>query len=102
MSAQVGFEVAELDRIVTASASAAAITFRDGTAITVGPNSAVNLTSFKFESNKQDDSMVIGLLKGSMRFITGLLGKRNPEKVHISTTTATIGIRGTDFILEAQ
>lgn len=46
--------------------------------------------------------MAIGLIGGTMRFITGLLGKHSPDRVRISTSTATVGIRGTDFILEAE
>lgn len=33
--------------------------------------------------------------------ITGLLGKK-PETVRVDTQTATIGIRGTDFIVKAD
>lgn len=46
--------------------------------------------------------MAINLISGSMRFISGLLGKRNPERIGISTPTAVVGIRGTDFILEVE
>ena len=95
-----GDGVATRDRIVTGPSSAAALVLRDGTAITVGPNSTVDLTSFQFEPTRQEGGMVIGLIKGSIRFITGFIGKHNPESVRISTLTATAGIRGTDFILE--
>jgi hypothetical protein len=96
-----GDGVAVQDRIVTGPASAAALTLRDGTALMVGPGSTVNLTSFRYESDKQEGSMALFLLKGSLRFITGLIGQRHPEQVSISTTTLTVGIRGTDFIVEA-
>jgi hypothetical protein len=36
-------------------------------------------------------------LKGGVRALTGLIGKRNPQNVEVRTTTATIGIRGTSF-----
>lgn len=96
-----GFGLMERDRVVTGPASAATIGLRDGTRITVGPGSTVDLSSFQFEPTKQEGSMVLALLKGSVRFVTGILGKRNPDSVRISTSTATVGIRGTDFILEA-
>jgi len=37
------------------------------------------------------------MLKGGLRAVTGLIGKRNREKVSFQTETATIGIRGTHF-----
>jgi hypothetical protein len=102
LSARPGDPVGERDRIATGPNSATAFTLRDGTSILVGSNSALDLTSFQYEPTRQDGSMVIGLLSGSMRFITGLLGRRNADRIRISSPTMTIGIRGTDFILEAE
>ena len=100
--ARPGDMVAEQDRISTGPDSATAFTLRDGTIISVGSNSALEVTRFQFEPTKQEGSMAIGLLSGSMRFISGLLGKLQRDRVQISTRTATVGIRGTDFILEAE
>ncbi|OIQ96246.1 hypothetical protein GALL_217630 [mine drainage metagenome] len=46
---------------------------------------------------KANDDMLISLIKGGSRSVTGLLGKRNPAKEKMNTLTATIGIRGTHF-----
>ncbi len=100
--ARPGDPVAERDRIWTGPHSATAFAMRDGTSISVGPNSALDMTSFQYEPTKQEGSMAINLISGSMRFVTGLLGKRNPERIEISTPTAVVGIRGTDFILEVE
>lgn len=97
-----GDAVLERDHIITGPQSATAFTFRDGTSISLGPNSNVTVKGFQYESTKQEGSMALGLLSGTMRFITGLLGKQSPDRVRIATSTATIGIRGTDFILEAE
>lgn len=99
---RVGDPVVELDRISTGTNSATSFALRDGTIISVGSNSALDVTSFQFEPTKQEGSMAIGLVSGSMRFITGLLGNRDRDRIRISTPTATVGIRGTDFILEAE
>lgn len=37
-----------------------------------------------------------------MRMVTGLIGKKNPDAIRVDTQTATIGIRGTDFIVTAD
>jgi hypothetical protein len=38
----------------------------------------------------------VSLVRGGFRSITGLIGKTNPDAYQIRTTTATVGIRGTD------
>ncbi|WP_157731041.1 FecR domain-containing protein [Variovorax sp. HW608] len=50
----------------------------------------------------QDGGMLIALLQGSARMITGLIGKTHPDAVRVETPTAVISIRGTDFIVQAD
>jgi hypothetical protein len=99
-AALVGDGVFETERIVTGAGASAAVTLKDGTLLMVGPGSTVALPRFQFDASTQSGSLVLSLFKGSMRVITGLLGKLHPERVQISTPTATVGIRGTDFIVE--
>ena len=49
------------------------------------------------EKEPKNDAVAIGLVKGGLRAVTGLVGKRNHEAVNFDTPTATIGIRGTHF-----
>jgi len=73
----------------------ALIGFKDGTKFTLRPN-----TSFAIERYRQtagSESAAFRLLKGGLRAVTGALSKRDPKAIEISTTTATIGIRGTQF-----
>jgi len=41
--------------------------------------------------------MVLQLLRGGFRTITGLIAKGSPEAAKVQTSTATIGIRGRYF-----
>lgn len=41
--------------------------------------------------------MFFSLLKGGMGSVTGLLGRRNRDRVKVIAASATIGIRGTHF-----
>ncbi len=49
----------------------------------------------------QDGGMLVSLLRGTLRMVTGLIGKTHPDAVRVETQTAVIGIRGTDFIVQA-
>ncbi|MDM0077323.1 FecR domain-containing protein [Variovorax sp. J2P1-59] len=97
-----GDAVAPIDRIVTGPDSGASVVLRDGTSMVVGPSSRLDLKQFHFDSTTQDGGMLVSLLRGSLRMITGLIGKTNPDAVRVETQTAVIGIRGTDFIVQAD
>ena len=84
------------DTLNTERDSYAQIKFNDGGQLTLKPNTTVKIESFRFaEERPQDDSFVYGLLKGGLRAVTGLVGKRSKENYQLETATATIGIRGT-------
>jgi len=87
------------DTINTTRDSYAQIKFPDGGQITLKPNTSVKLDRFNFsQAEPQKDSMVFGLLKGGVRAVTGLVGKRgDPDVYQMETATATVGIRGTTF-----
>jgi hypothetical protein len=90
------------DKIISGPNSAVGITLQDGTLMSFGAKSVFQLNEFHYDPVKRDGNMLVSLLKGSMRFVTGLLGKQNPNAVAIRTPTATIGMRGTDFIVSVE
>ena len=90
------------DRLSTGKTGAAAVTLKDGTVITLGPNTTVDLNQFAFNTTTQEGNVLIELLQGSVRVVTGLLGKVNPELFKIKTPTSVVGVRGTDFIVETE
>jgi len=90
--------VDEGDVLATSDNAYARVKFTDGSEAVLRPATQVKIDQFNFEEQKpQSDGMVLSLLKGGMRAVTGLLGKRNPAAVRVATPSATIGIRGTTF-----
>jgi hypothetical protein len=92
-----GLNLQEGDRLTTADGATAVVKLQDGTRMTVRPGSEMVLSQFKYKQDAQDNSMVINMLRGGLRAITGLIAKGSPNAARIQTNTATIGIRGTDF-----
>jgi hypothetical protein len=92
-----GLNLQEGDRITTADGATAVVKLQDGTRMTVRPGSEMVLSQFKYRQDAPDNSMVINMLRGGLRAITGLIAKSSPNAARIQTNTATIGIRGTDF-----
>jgi hypothetical protein len=94
-------EVESGDTLVTEKNTYAQIRFIDHGEITLRPGTTFKIDNFAYEADKPEgDSAAFSLIKGGLRSITGLLGKRNKEKFSLKTPTATIGIRGTTFIAQ--
>jgi hypothetical protein len=94
-------EVEQGDTLVSEKNTYARIRFVDNSEITIKPNTTFKVDAFAYDAGKPDgDSASFTLVKGGLRSITGLLGKRNKEKFQLKTPTATIGIRGTTFSAE--
>ena len=89
-------EVNAGDVLTTERDSYAQINFTDGSSITLRPNSSVRVEAYSFAKDKpQEDSMFLRLVKGGLRTVTGLVGRRgNQDAYKITTNVATIGIRG--------
>lgn len=91
-------EVQEGDTLSTEQETYARIKFADGGEVVLRPGSQMKVAAYAFDEAKpQSDNIVLNMLKGGLRAVTGLVGKRNRDAVNLSTTTATIGIRGTHF-----
>lgn len=101
-SARSGDGVDQVDRIVTGKDGGASLLLRDGTALVLGAQSQLDLKQFHFDPTTHDGGIFVSLLKGSLRMVSGLIAKKQPEAVRVDTQTATIGIRGTDFIVVAD
>lgn len=83
--------------IVTEPNSSAIIKFEDGQVMALGQRSSFAIREYAY--NKQQVSAsraAFELLRGGLRFITGVIGSTNRNAVRITAGNATIGIRGTD------
>ena len=90
----IGEQLQENAVVVVAKESFVMLEFRDQTRVTLRPN-----TVFKVEAYADDtpENVRFGLAKGGLRAVSGAVGKRRPEVVRINTTSAWIGVRGTEF-----
>jgi hypothetical protein len=89
-------EVNPGDTLTTQRESYVQINFTDGSSLTMRPNTTLKLEGYRFVQDKpQEDSTFLKLVKGGMRTVTGLVGKRGDQDAYkINTSSATIGIRG--------
>lgn len=95
-----GDVIHEKDRIVVPAGGSAGITLKDETLISIGPKSILTVDRFAFDSKSHDGQVVASILRGAARFVSGLVARSNPKAIAYFTPTSTIGIRGTDVIME--
>lgn len=101
-AAKPGAGVVVTDRLSTGPQGAATLTLKDGTVLTMGPDTVMDLRQFQFDTTTQEGNFLLDLLRGSVRVVTGLLAKVSPDLFKVQTPTSVVGVRGTDFIVETQ
>ena len=76
----------------------AQLRFTDGGQISLSPRSTFGIEEYNFNGEQDGtERSFFSLLKGGLRALTGLVGKRNRSAYRVRTPVATIGIRGTMF-----
>jgi len=99
------------ERVITGKDSRLEFKFTDGTGITLGSSTIINVDTYAYrkkaaqqqpEAEEEDEGFSMSILRGTVRAFTGLLAKRRPRSVRFKTKVATIGIRGTHFAAEVE
>lgn len=101
LPASVGAAVERGDRIVTGTDGSMGITLSDNTLLSVGPNSMLDLNKYAFDNVTHVGELDANIKRGSLAVISGKLAKANPDKVKFFSGTMTLGVRGTEFVIEA-
>lgn len=101
ITAQSGMKIEKGDKIITQSKTRAQVILKDDTIITIGANSSFQFDNFFFDGSKKS-TLSMRMNRGFFRSVTGEIGKIAPERFKVKTSSATIGIRGTDFSVRLQ
>ena len=89
--------------IETGTSAKGVLAFRDDSRLTLGATTRFRVDSFVYdEKAPAEGKFLVSLLRGSVRALTGLIGKANNRNVGFTTNTATIGIRGTGLDLDCN
>lgn len=97
-----GDKVFQNDTITTESKSSITLQLKDDSLFELGADARLLASKFVYKQNAEEDSVSVRILKGTFRFISGLIAKKKPESMEVETSVATIGIRGTHVVGEAN
>ena len=98
--AKPGMAVQEADKLVTGADGTLGVTFTDNSLLSVGPNSALAIDRYVFDSTTHAGQFESTLSKGTLAAVSGKMVKQSPESMRVRTPSAIMGVRGTEFVVQ--
>jgi hypothetical protein len=90
----------DTDVITTGKNSKAQLRMTDGGMIALKQNTELQITDYHFSDENGKGSVVMELVKGGLRSVTGAIKAKNGGDYNLKTPTGSIGIRGTHYEVE--
>jgi hypothetical protein len=94
--AALSFDIESYDNVETTNGRIG-ITFLNDTRVRLTEHSQLLIDEFIYDPDPSKSKMALQFASGTARFITGKLNTINKENIAISTPSANVSIRGTDF-----
>ena len=85
------------DVLNTGAQGRAQVKFSDGGIMSLSPDSQLVIQRYNDAKDGAQDSFLVNFVRGGLRAVTGLIGKRNRDNYKVQTSASTIGIRGSGF-----
>jgi len=102
ISATVGLEIWENDTLRTGPDGSIGVIFNDDTLMSLGPESVLVIDKYVFAPKQGKFSIALRMIRGTAAYLSGIISKLAPDSAHFETPTASIGIRGTKFIVRVE
>jgi hypothetical protein len=84
------------DTVVTARAKAR-LEFVDKTTVNITEQSKITIDEFVYDPKSGSGKLAMKMVQGTARYASGQIAKNSPQNVNVTTPTATVAVRGTDF-----
>ena len=85
------------ETIYAGANSGTQILLLDQSTFTVGEDSEVVMDTFVYDPATNDGKIVASVKQGSLKVISGLISKNNPDNLTVEVPEGTLGSRGTEF-----
>jgi hypothetical protein len=94
-----GMHLQEQDALITGPDSHIAVILRDGTRLSIGPSSKLNIVQFVYNPGEKKFGLLLDLGRGVLAYVSGKIASFSPEAVRVQTPVGSIGLRGTKFVV---
>ena len=89
-------ELNQDDTVTTGEDGSVKIVLSDNSILDLEEDSEIEINDYSFNpSAPSENNSDIGVLAGTLRYVSGKIAKDDPENVSFSAGTSTIGVRGT-------
>lgn len=95
--ARPGFKLRSGDFLETEPDGSLGVVLRDNSLLSLGPSSRIAIEKFVFMPAEGKLGLTTRILRGTMAYVSGLIGRLAPDSATFVTPVATIGVRGTRF-----
>ena len=85
------------ETILAGADSGTQILLLDQSTFTIGSDSEVVMDTFIYDPDTNDGKIVANVKQGSLKVISGLISKKNPDSLTVKVPEGTLGSRGTEF-----
>ncbi|MBA3035988.1 MAG: hypothetical protein FP814_05785 [Desulfobacterium sp.] len=90
------------DLVITGTDGKVGLIFEDDTVISMGSNSKILIENFIFQPSEKKLSFIAKFFKGTASILSGQIATLAPEMFCFETPLATVGIRGTHFLVKVN
>ena len=87
-------------KIITGEKGKVQLFFEDASIFTVGRNAELLLNEFVYNPDTESGKSDVKATKGTFKFVTGKIAKKDPTQVKVRTPFATIGVRGSGGVVQ--
>ena len=88
------------DELQTGPDGSVGFTFQDNSQLSLGPNSAFIIETFRFDKTTHGGEFRTRVRRGTLGVISGKLAKQSPDAVKVVTPSSILGVSGTEFLVE--
>ena len=85
------------ETIYAAEGAGTQLLLLDQSTFTIGSDSEVVMDTFIYDPATNDGKIVASVKQGSLKVISGLISKKNPDSLTVEVPEGTLGSRGTEF-----
>jgi len=100
--ARTGLKLLAGDTLETGTDGALGLILRDDSLLSLGPSSRVAVERFLFAPAEGQLGLTARVLRGTLTYLSGIIGRLAPEATTFVTPVATIGVRGTHFAVQVE
>lgn len=87
----------KMEDVIETGQGSLSILFKDETTVDVSQHSMLLIDDFVYDPTTSTGALAIKATFGTLRYVSGEIAKNAAENVNISTPTASVAVRGTEF-----